>query len=70
MNKYSSSTNRILRTLAVLLFSVMISVPIHARTRVIPSPKEDFGFNMGDDYTLATYSQTEAYFRKLSGKST
>ena len=32
----------------------------------IPSPKEHFGFNIGDDYKLATYTQTEAYFKKLA----
>ena len=33
------------------------------------SPKEHFGFNIGDDYHLANYSQTEAYFTKLAGES-
>lgn len=32
----------------------------------IPSPKEHFGFAIGDDYQLATYTQTEAYFKKLA----
>ncbi|MFM7195756.1 MAG: M14 metallopeptidase family protein, partial [Bacteroidota bacterium] len=31
-----------------------------------PSPKEHFGFNIGDDYHLATFTQTEAYFSKLA----
>ncbi|GAB3274945.1 M14 family metallopeptidase [Larkinella harenae] len=35
-------------------------------TSAIPSPKEHFGFNIGDDYQLATYTQTEAYFKKLA----
>lgn len=35
----------------------------------IPSPKEHFGFNIGDDYQLATYTQTEAYFRKVAAAS-
>src|SRR3954463_6711511 len=34
--------------------------------QTIPSPKEHFGFNIGDDYQLATYTQTAAYFKKLS----
>ena len=34
-----------------------------------PSPKEHFGFNIGDNYKLATYSQTEAYFKKLDQAS-
>ncbi len=36
------------------------------KAQKIPSPKEHFGFNMGDDYKLANYTQTEAYFKKLS----
>lgn len=35
----------------------------------IPSPKEHFGFNIGDDYNLATFTQTEAYFNKLAGSN-
>lgn len=31
----------------------------------VPSPKEHFGFFMGQDYHLANYTQTEAYFKKL-----
>ncbi|GAB3699409.1 M14 family metallopeptidase [Spirosoma flavus] len=37
--------------------------------QTIPSPKEHFGFNIGDDYQLATYTQTEAYFRKVAAAS-
>lgn len=33
---------------------------------VVTSPREHFGFNIGDDYKLATYTQTEAYFQKLA----
>jgi hypothetical protein len=35
----------------------------------LTSPKEHFGFNIGDDYHLATYTQTEAYFKKLAAES-
>ena len=35
----------------------------------IPSPKEHFGFNIGDDYQLANFTQTEAYFKKLAASS-
>src|SRR3954463_9696280 len=37
--------------------------------QTIPSPKEHFGFNIGDDYQLASYTQTEAYFKKLASAS-
>lgn len=35
-------------------------------SQTLPSPKEHFGFNIGDDYQLATFTQTEAYFKKLA----
>lgn len=36
---------------------------------VITPPREHFGFNIGDDYKLATYTQTEAYFKKLAASN-
>ncbi|HEY0175870.1 MAG TPA: M14 family zinc carboxypeptidase, partial [Pedobacter sp.] len=49
----------------MLLLPVLFYASVlHAQ--VIPSPKEHFGFNIGDDYKLATYTQTEAYFKKLA----
>ncbi|MFN2326519.1 MAG: M14 metallopeptidase family protein [Gemmatimonadales bacterium] len=33
------------------------------------SPLEHFGFNMGDDYHLATYTQFEAYWQRLDAQS-
>jgi hypothetical protein len=35
----------------------------------LPSPREHFGFDIGDNYRLATYTQTEAYFKKLAAAS-
>lgn len=35
----------------------------------LTSPKEHFGFHIGDDYQLTTYKQTEAYFQKLASES-
>ncbi|GAB1462471.1 M14 family metallopeptidase [Pedobacter sp.] len=35
----------------------------------VPSPKSHFGFTIGDNYQLATYTQTEAYFKKLAASS-
>ncbi len=37
--------------------------------QTIPTPKEHFGFNIGDDYHLATYTQTEAYFKSIASTS-
>ena len=33
------------------------------------SPKEHFGFTIGDDYQLANFTQTADYFKKISGQS-
>ena len=53
-----------LLTIIFFLFSVTVSV-----AQTIPSPKEHFGFNIGDNYRLANYTQTEAYFKKLAAAS-
>ncbi|CAN5225189.1 M14 family metallopeptidase [soil metagenome] len=51
---------RIVTTIAiVLVYSISFA-------QGIPTPKEHFGFNIGDDYQLATYTQTEAFIRKLA----
>ena len=39
-----------------------------AQTR-ITAPKEQFGFNIGDDYQLATYTQIADYWHKLDTQS-
>jgi Zinc carboxypeptidase len=48
----------------ILLLTVCVGTIAQAQT--IPSPKEHFGFNIGDDYMLANFTQTEAYFKKLA----
>ncbi len=35
----------------------------------ITSPKEALGFNIGDDYQVANYTQLEAYWKKLASES-
>lgn len=35
----------------------------------VTSPREHFGFTIGDDKQLATWTQTEAYFKKLAAES-
>jgi len=36
---------------------------------VITTPKEALGFNLGDDYQMASYSQLDAYWKKLATES-
>ena len=52
---------------ATALVATIILTTAHAQT--IPSPKDHFGFNIGDNYMLANYTQTEAYFKKLAAAS-
>ncbi|MGH9847762.1 MAG: M14 family zinc carboxypeptidase, partial [Blastocatellia bacterium] len=51
-------------TVALILCLVTAS----AQNR-LTSPKDHFGFNIGDDYQLANYTQYEAYIRKLDQES-
>lgn len=45
-------------------FWACIATGLMAQT--VPSPKEFFGFNIGDDYQLVNFTQTEAYIKKLA----
>src|SRR6202007_2109165 len=35
----------------------------------ITTPKEALGFNLGDDYMVANYTQLEAYWKRLASES-
>jgi len=48
------------------LLTLPLLSAVMAWGQTVPSPKEHFGFNIGDDYKLANYTQTAAYFKKLS----
>src|SRR5258706_369805 len=55
------------RALALLAVSVVF---VHTQiVRKITTPKEALGFNIGDDYRLATYTQLESYWKKLATES-
>lgn len=51
---------------ALLCVLILALLPHYLWGQQVPTPKEHFGFNIGDDYMLATYTQTEAYFKKLA----
>src|SRR5687768_18237090 len=53
-----------IRIFYLVLISISTFASLNAQT--IPSPNQHFGFNIGDDYKLTTYTQTEAYFKKLA----
>ena len=48
------------------LLAMLLLLTATAWAQSVPSPKDHFGFNIGDDYKLANYTQTAAYFKKLS----
>jgi len=50
-----------------LLIALLSQSLLMAQT--VPSPKSHFGFNIGDNYQLATFTQTEAYLKKLAAVS-
>ena len=39
------------------------------KTPKITTPKQALGFNIGDDYQMASYTQLEAYWKKLASES-
>jgi zinc carboxypeptidase len=64
--------NRFTPTLLALSLSLIAAASaasvVSAQTK-ITSPKEQFGFNIGDDYQLVNYTQYEAYLKKLDQES-
>ncbi|MGE0101915.1 MAG: M14 metallopeptidase family protein [Blastocatellales bacterium] len=50
----------------VFLFAAVVAAQAQSS---ITSPKDQFGFNIGDDYQLANYTQLTDYFKKLDGQS-
>jgi len=57
-------TKKISSAIAMLL---LLCLNVTAQT--VPSPKQHFGFNIGDDYKLANYTQTETYFKRVAASS-
>ncbi len=56
---------RLRSTLIILL----ISCSLRVFAQDVPSPSEHFGFDIGEDYKLANFSETEAYFKKVADAS-
>lgn len=55
-------------TILIAVLSILLTVSAAAQNR-LTSPKDHFGFNIGDDYQLANYTQYEAYLKKLDQES-
>lgn len=54
---------------ATFVLSVLLAASAGALQAQAPSPREHFGFDIGDDYQLANYTQTEAWLRKVAAGS-
>lgn len=58
-----------MKTRFAALFLLAFAGSLHAQAPRVTTPKEHFGFNMGDDYHLANYQQLMAYWAKLEKES-
>ena len=57
-------------TLVAALFTVSASMPAaQTKAPAVTTPKQFFGFNIGDDYQLATYTQFTEYWQKIDKES-
>jgi hypothetical protein len=56
-------------SLCLLAISPSFGQTDGAAPRKITTPKEAIGFNMGDDYMMANYTQATAYIKKLATES-
>src|SRR5262249_42262014 len=59
---------RISPRLALLLVLLQTTASLHAQGK-ITSQKEQFGFDIGDDYMLVNYTDYEKYIKKLDQES-
>ena len=50
-------------------FLIFFLTSFHGQTQRLPSPRQHFGFAIGDNYKLANYTQTQAYFEKIAAAS-
>src|SRR5713101_2174577 len=58
------------RTTVFLVVATLSACLLPAQTAPkITTPKEALGFNLGDDYMVANYTQLETYWKKLATES-
>ena len=60
---------RLSRLGIVLTVSLLAQCVTAQTTSRITTPKEQFGFNLGDDYQLTNYTQLTDYWKKLAGET-
>ena len=57
-----------MRKIIFILWAVF-SFSLTSMAQKVPTPLSHFGFNIGDNYHLATFTQTEAYLQKVAASS-
>src|SRR5258708_3937320 len=69
--KRRDSRDRSTAEFPLLLIAALLTAPsLFAQTTPkITTPKQALGFNIGDDYRMANYSQLETYWKKLASES-
>lgn len=55
--------------LRITFLALIFALSFGSFAQNVPTPKSHFGFDIGDDYKLANFSQTEAYFKKVADAS-
>ena len=55
--------------LSTVLLIVLMLLATGTSAQSVTTPIAEFGFNLGDDYQLANYTQLEAYWQKLAAES-
>src|SRR5436853_1692318 len=55
--------------LACVTFALVLASSVALAQNKITNPKEQLGFNFGDDYQLANYAQLVDYWKKLAAQS-
>ena len=48
------------------LICLIVSTQLFVQAQNVPTPKSHFGFSIGENYHLATFTQTEAYLKKIA----
>src|SRR5262245_61153002 len=49
--------------------AVVVAQTKSVAVKAVTTPKEQFGFDMGEDYCLANYKQMESYWKKIEGQT-
>ena len=55
---------RITKRILLVLLTLAVCLPFAAAQGKLTSPKQEFGFNVGDDYQLVNYTQALAYLQE------